>query len=232
MNSKNQDSKDRSRQLLNGYFQAAADNLTTALDTRGITPQTLSAAMSSFIQSLLEPPQEIACKPSCAYCCHLRVGVSIAEAVVIFLQIKANATDQGLAHLKQRVTATDDAGNTLKESWWRTTQSPCPFLDVPQKNVCLIYALRPFSCRAYHSTDAGVCQNGFDTGKKIQIPCFPLYRAATDMYATAFIQVLAQKGLFSYQVGFVRALRLLFDDESIIQKWLEGHNAFISAKLS
>ncbi len=247
-----------SKNMLRSHMDQAKENFSSALDHHGLSIGTLSSAMAGFIQNILELPQGSACKKSCSYCCHLRVGVSIPEAIVIFEQIKANATEEGFEFLKQRVMGTAQKGDTLKEQWWLKSNTPCPFLDTQGQSLCLIYDLRPFSCRAYHSTDMDACLNGFEKKETVQIPCFTLYRAFTDMYSSIFIKSMMEIGLFSYQVGFVSALNILFEAQGpettiknsernrstpdslvskplapnpLIEDWFKGNDVFKRAKL-
>lgn len=223
---------ERARALLAGTRDTAMKHVSQLLDTRGFDVPVLASAMDRFVKSLVPLPRAAACKTGCVWCCHLRVGVSIPEALVIFHEIRAQATPEGLAFLKQRIFKTSDRGDILDENFWRRSRCPCPFLDVDGTDHCLIYGLRPFSCRAFHSLDEAACRRGYDQGMEIQVPCFPLYRASVDLYSSVLIQVAAQKGLASFQVGFIRALEILFTDDTATERWLQGENAFLSAKLA
>lgn len=222
---------ERSLEMLKQYMDAARKNLSILLDTHGTNLNVMKEAMALFIRSQVPLPAESSCQNGCAFCCHLRVGLSIPEVLVIFNGLMSSATPAGLDFVKHRVTQTAQKGNTLDDDWWRITRTTCPFLDTDGEKSCLIYDLRPFSCRAYHSTDVADCQKGFETGQKMQIPCFPLYRAVTDMYSTVFIRGMAEKGLFSYQVGFVRALQILFENDNAMEQWFQGEDVFEPAKL-
>jgi len=189
----------------------------------------LGKAMDEFSQTVFELPEDAVCKAGCAHCCHLRVGVSIPELLVIFYELQAQATPEGLDYFKDRIMETLARGNTLTERFWHESQTACPFLN--NEGHCLIYAVRPFSCRAYHSTDEAVCSQGYEEKREVQVPCFPLYRACTDMYSSVFIRVLADKGFASYQVGFVKGLALLFNDDRIPDQWLGKADVFSSAAL-
>lgn len=211
----------RSKELLKSYMMQAMNNLSASIDTNGLNLQVLNTAVVQFFNSLLPLPDGVACKKSCAFCCYLNVGVSIPEAVVIFDLLSSTATEQGLAYFRTKIL-----------NYNSNTHAPCPFLDADGQNTCLIYEIRPFSCRAYHSTDVDICHNGFDTDTKIQIPCFPLYRSFTDMYSTVFIQTMAQKGLPSFQVSFIKALQILFEKNNATELWLAGDDIFRSAILN
>jgi Fe-S-cluster containining protein len=222
----------RSKQLLGAHMARGREMLIEFLDTHGISLPVLGVAMEQFSESVFDLPEGAACKEGCAYCCHLKVGVSIPEVLVIYNELAAQTTPEGFDFLKERVLSAASKGNTLEEAFWLKTRTPCPFLDVDTHSLCLIYRLRPFSCRAYHSTDLGACQKSFEEGRETLIPCFPLYRATTDMYAGIFTRVLAEKGFFSYQVGFVKALEILFKNKTASDQWLiHKEDVFKKAKL-
>ena len=222
----------RSKTLLAESMAQGREKLGAFLDAHGVSLPVLGVAMEQFTQSVFALPEGTACKQGCAYCCHLRVGASIPEVLVIYSELAAQATQEGFAILKERVLMAAK-GNVLEDAFWLTTRTSCPFLDIDTNQLCLIYSLRPFSCRAYHSTNVDACQKGYDLGCETMIPCFPLYRATTDMYSSIFTRVLAQKGFPSYQVGFVKALEILFKDHGASDRWLDQkEDVFRSAKLA
>lgn len=221
--------RDRSKQLLAAHMATARERLAGFLDTHGTSLPVLGVAMEEFTKSVFKMPEGTACKSGCSYCCHLRLGASIPEVLVVYKELAAQATPEGLSLIKQRILDTCTKGNVLDEGFWLTTRTPCPFLD--DKGLCLIYALRPFSCRAYHSTDSKVCKTGFEKGVETLIPCFNLYRASTDMYSSIFIKVLEDRGFASFQIGFVRALAILFADPGAVDGWLNKEDVFAKARL-
>ncbi len=220
---------DHSRQLLAAHMEKARTLLDRFLDTHGVSLTVLGNAMEEFTLTVFDLPKEAACQAGCAHCCHLKVGVSIPELLVIFYELEAQSTKEVLASFKGRMASILARGDTLRDAFWHESQTACPFLDTEGR--CLIYALRPFSCRAYHSTNLEICRQGYEDKRAIQVPCFPLYRACTDMYSSAFIRVLADKGFFSYQVGFVKGLGILFHDASALERWLNKEDVFSAAAL-
>lgn len=227
-----QEDDNRSKQLLSAHMARGRERLTKFLDAHGISLPVLGVAMEQFTESVFDLPEGAVCKKGCTYCCHLKVGVSIPEVLVIYNELAGQTTPEGYEILKERVLAVATKGNILEEAFWLGSQTPCPFLDVDGSGLCLIYSLRPFSCRAYHSTNLVACEKSFEQKREALIPCFPLYRATTDMYASLFTRVLAEKGFFSYQVGFVKALELLFQNETISELWFTNkEDVFKTAKL-
>lgn len=219
----------RSRELLAAHMEKARALLDNFLETHGVSLGVLGKAMEDFTFTVFDMPGDAACREGCAHCCHLRVGLSIPELLVIFYELQGQTSAHGLSYFKTRIEDTLSLGDTLSETFWHTSRTPCPFLN--EHGRCLIYAIRPFSCRAYHSIDEAVCRQGLQERREVQVPCFPLYRATTDMYSTIFINVLADRGFASFQVGLVKGLDILFKDPSATQRWMNREDVFASAKL-
>ncbi len=229
MNESTPDPEDRSRQLLSVHMEKARTLLAQFLDNHGVRLPVLRKAMEEFTTNVFKLPDDAVCKAGCDYCCHLRVGVSIPELLVVFYELQAQTTPEGLAYFRKQIAETVAKGNTLTEDFWHAAQAPCPFLN--HQGQCLIYAIRPFSCRAYHSTGMAVCKTGYEDRCEVKVPCFPLYWATTDMYSSVFIKVLSQMGFASYQIGFVKGLDLLFKDRALSDQWLEKKDVFGQASL-
>ncbi|HCY86851.1 MAG TPA: hypothetical protein DHV36_17105 [Desulfobacteraceae bacterium] len=219
--------EDKAQALMNAHIQKTYTLLNQVVDKYGVTLPVLSKAMAEFTRGMMAPPEGTVCAEGCAYCCHLRVGVSIPELLVLFSEVSRQATPEGLAWFKDRVIETASKGDTLTETFWHSSQTPCPFLN--GQGRCLIYAIRPFSCRAYHSTDVAVCRQGWEELREVRVPCFPLYRTATDMYPAVFIRVMKEKGLASFQVGLVKGLAMLFETPGLTEQWLAGKDVFAPA---
>ena len=214
------------RQLLKMRLTTARENFENAMKQHGASVDVMGRVMEEFISALPPLPEEAACKGGCAHCCHMGQGVSIPEALIVFHALKRDLSPGEFEFFKARVLETAKSGTVGEEAWWRQTQTPCPFLDVEDSCNCLIYNVRPFSCRAYHSIDEALCREGFEGRKEIQVPCFTLFRTFNVLHALAFIQGAKNLGLHSTQVGFTGAMALLFEDENATEKWLAGEDVF------
>ena len=99
------------------------------------------------------------CHPGCSFCCNLRVDVRPHEIFLIAEYITNNLS----------ITEKETLINTLKNHKTKLSKMtlndhissnvPCPLLN---KDKCLVYIVRPFSCRAYHSLDVSSCQHSFE----------------------------------------------------------------------
>lgn len=102
---------------------------------------------------------KIKCKKGCAYCCYQPVWIdNYFESLAIseFLLANERILEKFLQHYQawdalyepyRKLFANADQNTIIKLS--RRIQIKCPFLH---NNDCLIYGLRPISCRTYYST--------------------------------------------------------------------------------
>ncbi|RLB88319.1 MAG: hypothetical protein DRH26_13830, partial [Deltaproteobacteria bacterium] len=81
--------KTRSKALLTAYMAQGREKLVEFLDAHGSSLPVLGVAMEQFTQSVFALPEGTDCKQGCAHCCHLRVGVSIPEVLVIYSELSA-----------------------------------------------------------------------------------------------------------------------------------------------
>lgn len=219
----------RGQELLAIHVKNAHKKLSDFLDQYGTGLDVLGKAMGSFTKAVYDLPESAACGPGCAWCCHLRVETSIPELLVIHRELLAGSTPKGIASLKKWTREAASIGDLLDENIWYQHKIPCPFLD--NNKACLIYAIRPFACRAHHSMDAELCKQGYEEGRRLMIPSFPLYRTSTDVYSTIFIKVMAERGFASFPVGFIKGLAMLLEEPTLAEAWLNGEDVFSPARI-
>ncbi|WP_321531019.1 YkgJ family cysteine cluster protein [uncultured Desulfuromonas sp.] len=220
---------DRGQELLAIHAKNAHKRLSDFLDQYGTGLEVLGKAIGSFTQAVYDLPESAACAPGCAWCCHLRVETSIPELLVIYRELMAGSTPEGIDSLKKWTKEAASVGDLLDEDLWYQHKLPCPFLD--NNKACLIYSVRPFACRAHHSMDAKLCQKGYEEGRRLMIPSLPLYKASTDIYATIFIKVMADRGFASFPVGFIKGLAMLLEEPALAAAWLDGEDVFSPARI-
>ena len=87
--------------------------------------------------------QQAFCKPGCSFCCTYMGNIDIVtlEGLIILEHIESQP-EEFQAALKKKIAV----NRTEKE---KGRKPPCPFLQ--ENNTCLIYAIRPFSCRQLYS---------------------------------------------------------------------------------
>jgi uncharacterized protein len=83
------------------------------------------------------------CKPGCSFCCTFMGNIDIVtlEGLIILEHIRS-LPEESQEALKKRIAE----NRAAKEEGLRP---PCPFLK--EDNTCMIYAVRPFSCRQLYS---------------------------------------------------------------------------------
>ncbi|WP_318493289.1 YkgJ family cysteine cluster protein [Photobacterium leiognathi] len=93
---------------------------------------TLYGAVDKYYKKQVAPNS--VCRPSCAYCCHVPVDLTLLEATRIFLYLG------------------EEFPLELTEIGPEDTSTACPFLGTDAK--CSIYRVRPFNCRLFASIDS------------------------------------------------------------------------------
>lgn len=103
----------------------------------------------------------IACQAQCSACCHLKVSITMAEAIVL-----ADAVGALPAPLRDRVArrlaaAAERLGHDPALNRWHPPL-PCAFLEA---GSCTVYDDRPFACRGHHSPDRDRCDRSHGAGR-------------------------------------------------------------------
>ena len=103
----------------------------------------LHNAYDRFERENIPYSQQAFCKPGCGFCCTFMGNIDIVtlEGLIILEHI-GSQPEELRAALKKKIPE----NRTEKEKGYKP---PCPFLQ--ETNTCLIYAVRPFSCRQLYS---------------------------------------------------------------------------------
>ena len=131
----------------------------------------------------------IACCSGCSFCCYMRVMVTAPEFHIISNYIKKTFTKEKIKALKETLR------NTVSEtarcvSITEKFAIPCSFLD---NNSCSIYDARPFTCRAFNSTNNQYCQK-YLKNQNVTIPISLCHYAPFDAFKKGVIQALKIAG--------------------------------------
>ncbi len=184
------------------------------------------AAHRGFDQSLARHFRDpgIACRKGCAFCCHAYVAVSAPEALLAAQRLRslpepertlAAARVREIDHRTRELAPRDRAGRWI----------PCPMLE---DGRCRIYDVRPFSCRAEMSMDAGACES-LAAGKDARVRSPALAPALKIMYSTALAVAARRAGLSGGVYEFNAALRIALDGDDTEARWLAGEDVFAAA---
>jgi len=117
----------------------------------------MMAATSRLADALLAraPAGAVACRAGCDHCCYQIVGVTPPEALAIFDHLSQTRSDGELARFAAQVSRRRAETRGLSAGERFSPAHPCVFLETGR---CTIYDVRPLSCRAMNSLDAGECQ--------------------------------------------------------------------------
>jgi Fe-S-cluster containining protein len=193
------------------------------IQLRGLSLNTLVILYRHFL-TLLPPfaEEEFRCGPGCGYCCHLKVSVSVAEALIIFDYLREHDQQHLYKELIESLDEQPLAQRAVADNaWWLKNAIPCLFLD-GSTLLCSIYEVRPFSCRAYHSLDRLYCTSGYLNRTEIGVPCYPDFKRSRELYSVAFERALAQLGMQSAQFELSSTIGLLLQSPELVEQWAHG----------
>ena len=146
----------------------------------------------------------IFCRKGCSACCSLAVNCTLSEAQAIARTLsdaQAAAVRGHVARLVAHLTAAPDLKAWLRLH--RTAIGRCPFLDAD--GACVIYAVRPFSCRALLATKeshwCGVDFAGLTAAEKeafvasldTTVVAFPMHYVATTQELARELEIRASR---------------------------------------
>jgi Fe-S-cluster containining protein len=113
----------------------------------------LDACDSLAAESIANRGVVLACA-GCSHCCHQHVSVVPAEVFALVHHVRDHFTSEMVAALMERVNCHLAKLVTMTFDERSRQSIACPFLMAGR---CSVYAARPVSCRAYHSTDRDYC---------------------------------------------------------------------------
>jgi len=107
--------------------------------------QLLAAIYGEFEAQSCEFRRQAVCRPGCAFCCTSmgNIDMTTLEAMVIRERMAdfSSKVKKGIQNRLLRNRQEKEKGNN----------TPCPFLK--EDHTCLIYEVRPFSCRQLYSVE-------------------------------------------------------------------------------
>lgn len=170
-------------------------NLDEPSEIMSICLSNIEQAIMAFNNHIPEPT-DIACRKGCCYCCSFPVECppQVVQTIAHYMRNTMSLDERkALATQMERYVI-------LSEN--NTKRLPCPFLD--DTKSCLIYAIRPLSCRAFTSPDVQVCKQSVKDGRNIpqQSISYRIYQIAT----TALLSHAQSQGLPRRQVSFISEL--------------------------
>lgn len=167
----------------------------------------------------------LACAAGCAFCCYHPVDITAPEAFAMAAYLRTALSAAEFEAIAARLVANAERIQTLTHDAHALAKIPCAMLDNGQ---CGVYPVRPFACRAWHSTSAARCEAIFTYGDPLSmIPPLDmdLYNAQWDVvYGVS--EGLRQAGLDDrpYELHSILHRVLIVPDAA--QRWLRGEDVF------
>ncbi len=214
-----------------GFWSIAAATRFMLDHLMGGLPQRASAAAQSF-HALYDrtlahnpPPQPLACRQGCSYCCHSFVAASAPELFVLAEEISCqpqDRVDEALARIEAAHAATAGLDKAS-----RSRLRPCALLV---ENLCSVYVARPISCRAFASFSVEKCEQAFRTGSDdIPVPVanFQLRGACNQ----ALWSALARVGLPFQSYELTHGLLRVLQTPDAERRWLAGEDVLAGVQV-
>lgn len=168
--------------------------------------------------------KHIACAPGCNHCCRSPVGVVAAEAVLIadFVDRTFSAPDR--LELERRM---EERKAALQNGDPLRTYSLCP-LNVHGK--CLVYEVRPYNCRVFHSFDVDACETFFVAGETHRgLPIDPVRKQYDRLIAASATVAFNALKLDMRMLEFMPALKLALEaGDDRYERFAAGEELFSS----
>ena len=194
-------------------------------DSKIVTPyfyQEISAFISEGLKNPDLKSEELDCKTGCTACCHLPVKTPPELIFFIAHCLTQSLNDEHLTELKALLQTYTDQWHSTPEDMRLLTRLKCPFLD--PDNACLIYEIRPFSCRAFTSTDVRVCNHVFEhpEDQTTEVEQNSFIYAVFQLATTILSSVAKSRDRDPEQVYFIPSLLIALENSDLEDQWKNG----------
>jgi Fe-S-cluster containining protein len=175
------------------------------------------------------PPPTLACKEGCDWCCYLKVGTTVPEVYRIVHFLQQSLSSIQLQEIQNRVNQLAKQRQDLKTKIKGNPRLPCVFLN---NKRCMIYPVRPLTCRGANSTDERQCEKFLDPRNRTIISMYvPQHRLAT-FVLDGMRAGLQEAGLTGDLLELTAALRICLEVPDALERWLAGEPVFAPARLN
>ncbi|MTI08347.1 hypothetical protein E1160_00915 [Rhodospirillaceae bacterium RKSG073] len=183
--------------------------------------------MTNFINEGLKSPElrgeKLDCSTGCASCCHLPVKCP-PETIFFIAHCLQTALPKGqIKELKSVLNLYVHEWEQAPENKKLSTRLPCPFLD--PVNACMIYEIRPFSCRAFTSTNVRVCEQLLTRpdDESVTVTQNSFIFAFFQLATTILSSVAKSKNRDHRQVYFIPCLLMALENHELESDWKGGN---------
>ena len=159
---------------------------------------------------------EHACAPGCSFCCFLWVDAMPLEVIRIADYLQRTASPDDLAEVRRRLRERLSAP---------LGDRPCGLLTA--EGHCAVYAIRPMTCRGFHSFSKSACQASFEghTSGPTAALDEPLHMLVAAMQE-GIERGLAEHGFESAWVELNEGLLHTLDFPTALVSWLSKEPLF------
>lgn len=196
----------------------------------------LHAAVDAALPADKRAELGIACRLGCSHCCGQHVAVAPLEVAHLVTWMRANLSPADLDAVRQRAIAVDDATRGMVAVERARTGLACALLG--DGGRCVAYEVRPVACRTALSVSAASCalipiageRGELVAGERREAKAAEVARKAGGM---AFVEMAVESnaaGLKASTIELAAALRIALIDDTAIDRWLDGEDAFADAR--
>lgn len=169
----------------------------------------------------MDPDYGLACSQGCSFCCSSHITAMPHEVLFIAEALKSILTKKELkafwGEIKKLTAGYAEKGfrNFALEYF-----SPCPFL---KEGSCVIYDIRPLTCRNWVSQDLDACKVSFESSNKIPVPQNMVLLYQKDIVFAGHNAALSKYGIKGNRCSLLPTLEMALKDyEGSYTKWFSG----------
>jgi len=178
--------------------------------------------MQAIEAGLAEQGTPVACRKGCTFCCHYRISVVPIEAITVAQFVRELFTEEARASLRERVKGYNETLASLPPEQRLTRPLPCPFLH--ESGDCMVYPVRPLSCRMHHSLDASACEKTLED-PDAPVPVPEDFRAAAAPVLSGLNRGAKMALKKAGDLEYIAAIEILLEEEDAAERWLAGEDS-------
>lgn len=171
----------------------------------------------------------IVCRQGCVYCCNLKVDVGPYEAFLIANYVAKHFSADKRAKTVAAISSHVLHLSKITETDHLSINAPCPLLS---GNICSVYPVRPFACRAYYALDVSSCQYSFENPadlKEKRVTDHDLDSQWADLH-TAVVAIFQQLGYDTTHNELGTALLCSLSDSKAQKRWMNKKKVFVGMR--
>ena len=180
------------------------------------------------IESEIKAAGSTECRAGCIHCCYLRVVAFPHEIIAIYFFLKRTLTREQFIEVRTKIATQYAVIKPLSENEHFTTNIECPLLA---GGCCSVYPVRPLACSGYHSTSEALCRDSYENPEIMGMESggIPMLHSVKELHAiqhTIATEVISSEQDDLMQYEFIKGLHHVFNNPSLIQRWVSGRRFF------